>query len=207
MVVIHVNYLRSILILKFFRKSLKVVSASQIKRPFKVASSQGRLQRIQTKTYASESERKIKYAVKMYCDWRSKRLSESPCVSIEKSDIVNRIGKFTQRDLCDSLCMFANEICRMDNKDFPPNTLKGLIYNIQMYLRKKRIGWRLFDPIQFMDLRNTIDNLMKERTAQGLGQKNQAHLITFAMEEILWEKMNLFNYFGLFCILLACVVH
>ena len=40
-----------------------------------------------------------------------------------------------------------------------------------------------------MDLRNTIDNLMKERTTARLAKKkNQALIISYAMEELLWEK-------------------
>ena len=110
---------------------------------------------------------------------------------IIRTDLNHGIGKFSSRDLCDSLCLFVDEICRMDSKDFPPNTIKGIIFNIQMFLRKRRIGWKLFDPVQFMDLRNTVDNIMKERTKQGLAKKTQSEIISFAVEELLWVKQVL----------------
>ena len=39
-----------------------------------------------------------------------------------------------------------------------------------------------------MDLRNAVDNIMKEHTAKGLAKKKQAEVISFAIEELLWEK-------------------
>ena len=116
------------------------------------------------------------------------RIENNPEDFIVRTDLDSGVGHFSSRDLCDSLCLFVDEVCRLDSKEFPPNTIKGLIYNIQMYLRKRRIGWKLFDPIHFMDLRNTVDNIMKERTKQGLARKTQSEIISFAVEELLWEK-------------------
>ena len=157
-------------------------------RKFKAPSSQSRINSITSKRYAGQSEKKIQYALRVYRQWRDDRLTSSPEKCIELCDLNNNIGKFSRRDLCDTLCLFANEIIRVDNKDFPPKSVRGFIYNIQMHLRKKKIGWRLLDPVQFLDLRNTIDNIMKERTAKGLGKENPSLPISFAMEELLWQK-------------------
>ena len=40
----------------------------------------------------------------------------------------------------------------------------------------------------FLDLRNTVDNLMKEKTSMGLGDSNPSLYISFAVEEPLWQK-------------------
>ena len=87
-------------------------------------------------------------------------MQTSPERCIELCDLDNNMGKFNRRDLYDTLCLFANEIIHVDNKDFQAKSVHGFIYNIQMYLRKQ-IGWRLLDPIQFLDLYNIIDNIMK----------------------------------------------
>ena len=140
------------------------------------------------KAYAPESMRKIKYAVDMFCDWREARLVSDPHPAVLKCDIRNGLGSFSRRNLCDALCLFATEIVRLDDKDFPPKSVKGLIYNIQMHMFANGYPWRLFDPLHFHDLRNTVDNVMKLRTRQGLGEIKKAGIISFAMEEILWSK-------------------
>ena len=78
----------------------------------------------------------------------------------------------------------------MDDKDFPPKSVKGLIYNIQMHLFSNGVcsPWCLFDPMHFHDLCNTVDNIMKNRTRAGMGEVKKAGIISFAMEEILWAK-------------------
>ena len=151
-------------------------------------SSQGRFKKICTKSYASKSERKIRYALGVFRDWHSEHLKSNPLLCIQKCDLDKGLGKFNQRELCDTLCYFVDEVVHLDNKDFPPNTINGFIFNIQMHLRKNRIGWKLFHPVHFMDLRNCVDNIMKDRTAHGLAKKNRANYITFAMEELLWVK-------------------
>ena len=143
---------------------------------------------LKRKSYAPESMRKIKYAVDMYSDWRDIRIVSDPHPAVIKCDLRNGLGTFTRRQLCDSLCLFATEILRLDDKDFPPKSVKGLIYNIQMHLFANGIPWRLFDPMHFHDLRNTVDNIMKNRTRAGLGEVKKAGIISFAMEEILWAK-------------------
>ena len=120
--------------------------------------------------------------------WREHSIVEKPEDYIVHADLLSGIGRFNRRDLCDSLCLFIDEVMCADEKDFLPNTIKDLIYNIQMHLRKRRIPWRLYDPVHFMDLRNAVDNIMKERTAKGLAKKKQAEIISFAVEELLWEK-------------------
>ena len=172
----------------FHRKSAETVINAKSNRPFKKPTSNARLNQIRSKSYAAQSEPKISYAIHIYADWRNGRLNSSPTKSIERADIVDGVGNFTRCDLCDALCQFVNEVVRIDNQEFPPKTVKGLIFNIQMHLRKKRIGWRLFDPIDFIDLCNAVDNIMKERTAQVMGKVHQSDVITFGMEEILWQK-------------------
>ena len=146
---------------------------------------------LKRKSYAPESMRKIKYAVDIYSDWRDIRIVSEPHPAVVKCDLRNGLGTFTRRQLCDSLCMFATKIVCLDDKDFPPKSVKGLIYNIQMHLFSNGIPWRLFDPMHFHDLRNTIDNIMKNRTRAGMGAVKKAGIISFAMEEILWAKQVL----------------
>ena len=60
---------------------------------------------------------------------------------------------------------------------------------IQKHLNVNRIDWKLIHSNAFLDLRTVLDNVMKERTAMNIGvNTKQAQLITYDMEEILWQK-------------------
>ena len=77
---------------------------------------------------------------------------------------------------------------KMDGNDYPPNMLKEIIVMIQMFLREKGIYWKLLDPQSqgFLCLRNIVDNLMKQRTASGLGVRISSNTISLAQEDKLF---------------------
>ena len=77
----------------------------------------------------------------------------------------------------------------MKGCDYPPQSIRGIILSIQLYLHMCRINWKLLsedDPI-FVDLYNVIDNVMKDHTEQGLGKVNSCSPVTNTMEEEIWN--------------------
>ena len=49
--------------------------------------------------------------------------------------------------------------------------------------------WKLIDGGQFENLRNVLDNLMKERAASGIGTTvKRAEMLSYNEEKVLWEK-------------------
>ena len=59
---------------------------------------------------------------------------------------------------------------------------------LQLHLKQHDRNFRLLDEQKFVQLQNTLDNLMKARAAEGIGtHKRQAKVITETEEEILWD--------------------
>ena len=72
----------------------------------------------------------------------------------------------------------------MDN-----DTLYQMCTSIQKYLNVNKIPWKILEGPKFEDLRNVLDNVMKERTEASVGTvKRQANLITYEYENELWKK-------------------
>ena len=68
-------------------------------------------------------------------------------------------------------------------------SLYQLVVAIQKFLNFKKINWKLIEGPQFTDVKIVLDNVMKERTEMGVGKgKRIAKLITYEMEEYLWNK-------------------
>ena len=89
-----------------------------------------------------------------------------------------------------ALSSFVIEIVKMNGQEYPPQTLYQMVICIQIYLESEKLYWKLLDKgdPQFVNLYYTLDNIMKAHTAQGLGVKQSASVVSKASEEIMWEK-------------------
>ena len=69
------------------------------------------------------------------------------------------------------MCNFITEVIKVNREDYPLNTLKELVYCIQMFLHAKRVFWYLLDlyDVVFLDMYYVLNNEMKCRTSEGLG--------------------------------------
>ena len=85
---------------------------------------------------------------------------------------------------------FITEVRKRNSEDYPPQSIKGMIIAVQMYLKTKRINWRLLNEVDdvFVDLFYVVDNTMKERTERGMGVVNSATPITNSMEDKMWRE-------------------
>ena len=102
-----------------------------------------------------------------------------------------KLKQFTQNDLSYALSRFIREVKKLDDTDYPPNTLHDIIIMIQMYLLENGVYWKLFDLPEFVELRNVVDNTMHERTAAGLGVKQSSNIILMNYEEKLFASCQL----------------
>ena len=59
------------------------------------------------------------------------------------------------------------EIRKVNGSEYPPNTIRELVIMLQMYLNECGLFWKLLDWPQFINLRNVVDNTMKERYSIG----------------------------------------
>ncbi len=64
---------------------------------------------------------------------------------------------------------------------------------LQLYLEKQGLQFKLIDDPKMLKFRNTLDNLMKRRAAQGLGHKESSLAIDLDDENSLWDQNVLGN--------------
>lgn len=104
------------------------------------------------------------------------------------SVIVPRLNEMTKDELAYSLSRFIVEVKKKDGKDFPGETLFEMVMAVQKYLNLQGSHLKFLDDESFITLKNTLDTIMKQRTAAGLGiKRRQAEIITVEEEELMWE--------------------
>ncbi len=124
---------------------------------------------LKNKTFAVNTDKKIHWAVDLYNSWFDKHVnSDGHCDwCIFMSDL-HCVGQLHVSSFCFALCHFITEIRRKDLKEYPGETLYQISLCLQFYLEKNGLSWKLIDSNQFVDFRNTLDNTMKSRAAQGI---------------------------------------
>ena len=149
----------------------------------RVPQDEAKISELTNKVFAVQSCKKIRWAVKMYNEWRVNRLKEVLVpVEIRRCDL-KFPQDFNENDLCYTLIRFIREVRKLDNTEFPPNTLREIIVMLQMDLQQKGVYWKLLDGEKFSDLWNVVDNTMKERHAMGLGVRQPSSIISLAHED------------------------
>ncbi len=64
----------------------------------------------------------------------------------------------------------------------------SLLIMLQLHLEKTGLSWKLLDDKEFLSVRNTLDNLMKERAISYVGVEHKFDPITVENEEELWSQ-------------------
>ena len=90
--------------------------------------------------------------------------------------------------LKDDVCDFIVEIRKENGDQYPGNTLHDLLQGLSLYLkREKGFSKRLISDA-FSEIKNMLDNMMKERSLEGLGKGWECDTVSAEHETILWEK-------------------
>ena len=117
---------------------------------------------VNKKKFAPESRRKMKGVLNLCSEWRNNRITNGTvCDAILKLNLED-VSSFTESDLVSCLSYFVREIKKLDGNEYPPNTILEMIIMIQMHLNEDGIFWKLLDGEKFIQLKNVIDNTMKE---------------------------------------------
>lgn len=74
----------------------------------------------------------MKWAVNMYCDWRHNQICKIAVPHQIVREDLDDLYNVQQSDLSYSLSCFIGKVKKVDNSDFPPNSLKEIIVIIQM---------------------------------------------------------------------------
>ena len=100
------------------------------------------------KRYADSSEKKVQRAVKKYAEWRLNAMENQPKTGVderfERADIHN-FANLDKKAFAFSLCHFVTEVLKVNWEEYPPNTLKELVFCLQMYLHANHLFWFILD--------------------------------------------------------------
>ncbi|XP_078331179.1 zinc finger MYM-type protein 3-like [Crassostrea virginica] len=98
----------------------------------------------------------------------------------------------TKEELSFWMCRFVNEARRKDGSKYPPNTIYNIVTGIQRHLRdeckRPEINFFSLNEYIFASFRATLDAVMKERTAEGMGVVKHTENLTVDEETELWGK-------------------
>ena len=168
------------------RSAYKSVST---KRKFKFLTPE-RIEELRKIKLKKRSERKVKWAVNAYNEWRTARLETVEYDQDIFDCDLGDLSRVTESNLEHSLCHFVPEVTKSKGEGpYPGKTLYQLIVAIQKYLEINRIKWKLIHGDRFTDLRTVLDNVMKERCAENVGNiKKQADIISYEYEERMWQE-------------------
>ena len=163
------------------------------------------------KTFAPETSKKISWVVNMYNQWREYR-NNLPQLEYIFCDLEN-IPSVNAQDLCFAMTCFITEVRKIDGSEFPGKTIYEIVVCVQMYLETKGYNYRLIDGGEFTELKYTLDNVMKKRTTDGIGNcYKKTEVLSFSDKDFLWSNgywgFRIHNNFSiLFSFLWVCLVH
>jgi integrase len=99
------------------------------------------------------------------------------------------LENMTKDELNYSISRFICEVKKKNGDDYPGETLHELVISLQLHFDLKGKPLKFLNDPDFMQLKNTLDGVMKDRAKAGLGiRRKQAQVITLEEEEILWQK-------------------
>ena len=139
------------------------------------------------KNFSPETQKKMKWVVGMYTDWRNYRnssvsLQNVMCDLHDKSTI-------SEDSLNFAIPRFITEVKKQDGSDFPGRILYDLVICIQFHLKSIGCSWKLLNHNTFKEVRFSLDNMMKLRTSQGIGiTVRKAEVLIVMEEDILWSS-------------------
>ena len=149
-----------------------------------------RLKQLKTRTMKKRSETKMWWGVRAYKEWRMARLNDENKIDYDilESDLSD-VKLLCKDKFENALCIFIAEVKKVNGSDYPGKTLYQLAVSIQRFLVEGGLNWKLVDGPDFKNFRVVLDNIMKERAKDNIGNtKRQANMISFDCEEYLWDK-------------------
>ena len=123
----------------------------------------------------------------MFQDWRNYRNS-LPNMSKIDCDL-NDLSTINEISLNYAMCHFLVEVKKLDGSDFPAKTLYEICLYVQFYLETKGFSWRRITDELFKEVKFTLDNVMQQCTADGIGIRvHHAQVLSQVDEDILWSS-------------------
>ncbi len=136
------------------------------------------------KGYAENTKKRIASVLRLYNAWVTERNG-----SREFDKVLQDLLKLGKDQLCQTLCKFILEVRKETGEDYPKETLLDIVCNIQMYFHQHSRMFKFLSDPEFVSVKNTLDNCMKELTKQGkVRQKKAADPLTLQDQKKIWES-------------------
>ncbi len=171
-------------------KSKKTVGRGDVEASahFKEPLSLAEMENLSCQSFAQNTENKIMWAVELYRSWWRQRVVKPDCDSRIIWASIDNLKQVSKGNLCFALSAFIGEVKKQDLTEYPGSTLYQIILCIQFFCDKNGLKHKLLDDEAFVPLRFTLDNIMKERSRAGIGEKKSSDVITMTDEESMWAK-------------------
>ena len=159
-------------------------SSSVSKRSFNAPLKTEDLNELKHKNFSEDTLKKVKWAVKMYREWRANRLIQGELVPLDLDDK----NTVTSEGLNSAMPRFITEVQKLNGEPFPGRTLYDIIICVQFHLEICGFCFKLLSDDTFKDIKWTLDNIMKIRTSEGVGVSvRKAQILSVSDEEYLWS--------------------
>ncbi len=139
-------------------------------------------------SFSLNTDKKVQWVSDLYRDWWYIRCREPTCNLRIKWASLESIKNGSKANFCYAMCHFISEVRRRDGKEFPGKMLHEIVICMQFHLQKIGVEWKLLEGPDFVKLRHTVDNLMKQRTSIGVGKRMSAAPISLSQENVMWDK-------------------
>ena len=128
------------------------------------------------------TQQKATWALKVFDDWRLWKSTKSG-VNIPT------LLDMSDADKNEHISVFVQEARKRDGSPYPGKTLMEMVCALQKYLELNCVHVKFLQDKVFSKLQHSLDVKMKEVTTLGIGVfPDQADIITFEIENDLWEK-------------------
>ena len=113
----------------------------------------------------------MQWAVCAFKEWRINKLKDNNNFDIPIFHAgIDKVDLFDKESFNYVMCQFVPEVVKLkDGTDYPGKTLYEMVTSIQKYLIENKLPWKLLDDVEFVEIRNVLDNTMKECTESNLG--------------------------------------
>lgn len=123
---------------------------------------------------------------RIFTDWRS--IQNADATSKGKS-LIPDLMLMDKKQMAAALCPFILEVRKQNGTNYPSQTLYEIVISLQLYMAMYGHEWKLLDDLEFIKVKNTLDNRMKELANLGfVAPRIQAEEIGIDKEDYLWKQ-------------------
>ena len=134
------------------------------------------------KSYSKQSLKKMKEMENLFSKWVNATLTLR---NIERK----KLEDYSMKELNVVIAAFILEVRKVNGEEYRAETLKLMVYRLQMCLQRKGKYVRFMVDDELIGVRNCLDNKMKELSTVGLGSSNKSRcsVVEVEHEEKMWE--------------------